>query len=1124
MAGPEDEMKSTFNYTRHSTQRSARKVWRGVFYAAALGLGLAPLSARAAEKTWDGSQSSDWFDGRNWTPQGVPGLNDTALVKGGRAITLSGRDTSVASLLLAGTSIDNGTLRSLSATTWTGGVVSCRLIASGRLDISGSADKSISDSDSVVNEGFASWSTPSDGAGRILMGTNSRFVNSAPATFAMGTDGTVFVIATGKAGAAINNAGAFLKSGGAGTTRLIGSSGVTFNQEGSLRANSGVLLLNGTLNFNQPSDITGAGLVRLGGTINLNRLLTIHVPVELAGGTLNGNALGSLAGTDSPLLRWTGGSMSGVVNITSSVPIEVSGSGTKYLLADCAINNASQFYWGTPAEGAGRILLKRRARFNNGAGAAFNATTDGTIFGFDDTTGDSLRAVFNNAGLFAKTGGAGTTTFSANAFADMANSGAVGANSGALAFGSRLDLDEGARIVGAGTLRMTAGRTFVNAATPLGSVFETAGGILSGKAAGSLNNAGGSLRWLNGTVEGTLNLGAGLPFEISGLADKSLAQGAVINSGGSATWSTPADGAGRILMARNSAFNILAGGAFTAASGGNVFRFSEPLLASEAFAANVSNAGLLALAPAGGARRFEGNINFSNLGALSLGTGLLSVPRFANGPAGTVAITVGGDAAGTTQGALVVGGKAILAGNLSISLAPGFVPASGSAFNVVTYGVREGAFGSASGLDLGGGRSLAPSYEANALRLTARSLPIGSTITPSRGFVGDTVTLSGLNLADASAVLFSGLAGGVPGSIVGRAAGSLQVLVPLGARSGAVSVQNPSGTTALVAFYVLPRLLSLSARSGLPGSTLVLGGTGFTGGSTPVVRFGAVPARITSISAQGDRIEVIVPEAASTGFVSVATGIGVASSPYAFTLLPQIVSFTPASAVPGSRISITGRGLVGVRAVYFGVAPALFSAISPTLVQAFVPAGARSGRITILTSGGAARSETDFHPAPRLLAFAPSAGIAGSVIAISGAGLSEVTSVRIGEVSMPFSRISDTSLRAVVPANAVSGRLSVATLGGTALSATAFTVLPSITSFSPTSGPVGTTVTIQGSGLSDVRSASINGRAAAFTRLSANALSIVIPTGATSGRIVLTTAAGSVTSAGTFTVASAPAA
>jgi hypothetical protein len=98
--------------------------------------------------------------------------------------------------------------------------------------------------------------------------------------------------------------------------------------------------------------------------------------------------------------------------------------------------------------------------------------------------------------------------------------------------------------------------------------------------------------------------------------------------------------------------------------------------------------------------------------------------------------------------------------------------------------------------------------------------------------------------------------------------------------------------------------------------------------------------------------------------------------------------------------------------------------------------------------------------------------------------------------------------------------LSVTTPGGTAASASTFAVVnpPAITSFSPTSGPAGTTVTINGSGLTGATAVAFNRRGASFSVTSDAVIQSIVPAGAATGPVSVTTPGGSATSAGNFTV------
>ncbi len=87
----------------------------------------------------------------------------------------------------------------------------------------------------------------------------------------------------------------------------------------------------------------------------------------------------------------------------------------------------------------------------------------------------------------------------------------------------------------------------------------------------------------------------------------------------------------------------------------------------------------------------------------------------------------------------------------------------------------------------------------------------------------------------------------------------------------------------------------------------------------------------------------------------------------------------------------------------------------------------------------------------------------------------------------------------------------------------AFTTLspvqPVISAFTPTSGPVGTPVTITGSNFTGATSVAFNGVVATgFTIVSANQIRANVPAGAATGKISVTTATGTATSANDFAV------
>lgn len=145
-------------------------------------------------------------------------------------------------------------------------------------------------------------------------------------------------------------------------------------------------------------------------------------------------------------------------------------------------------------------------------------------------------------------------------------------------------------------------------------------------------------------------------------------------------------------------------------------------------------------------------------------------------------------------------------------------------------------------------------------------------------------------------------------------------------------------------------------------------------------------------------------------------------------------------------------------------------------------------------------------------------GTAGQKVEILGQGFTGTTSVKFGTGSATFTVVSDTYLTTTVPTSGTTGTVTVTTPGGTLKSKQLFKVIPVISSFTPTSGPVGTQVTITGTGLTGATKVTFGGVSATFTVNSGTQVTATVPSGAVTGKIKITTKGGSATSSGTFTV------
>jgi IPT/TIG domain/Right handed beta helix region len=242
-----------------------------------------------------------------------------------------------------------------------------------------------------------------------------------------------------------------------------------------------------------------------------------------------------------------------------------------------------------------------------------------------------------------------------------------------------------------------------------------------------------------------------------------------------------------------------------------------------------------------------------------------------------------------------------------------------------------------------------------------------------------------------------------------------------------------------------------------------------------------------------------------------------------------ITSFSPTSGSASTTVTIVGTGFLHTRDVAFnGATTTSFSVVSDSQINATVPSSATTGPISVTTIRTAASTTTAFTvaqttSAPQISSFSPTSGPVGTSVTINGSGFSTASGVKFNGNSASFKANSNSQIVTTVPTGATTGGISVTDTGGTAVSPTAFTVTqsttaPQISSFTPTSGSTGTSVTISGSGFTGATSVAFNGTKAAFTVSSASQISTSVPTGATTGAISVTTSAGTATSSSSFTV------
>jgi uncharacterized repeat protein (TIGR01451 family) len=369
--------------------------------------------------------------------------------------------------------------------------------------------------------------------------------------------------------------------------------------------------------------------------------------------------------------------------------------------------------------------------------------------------------------------------------------------------------------------------------------------------------------------------------------------------------------------------------------------------------------------------------------------------------------------------------------------------------------------------------------------------------------------------------------------------------VPTTATSGYIHVfLNGTEVISPQPFIIVPTntpyATNFSPLYGAPNTTVTISGVHFITGKATNATFNGVisktVAHLTPVINSDNSMTVTAPDGVISGPLVIlslngtahdfSTATNVISTATNFFAAPGVASFSPASGRPNTNIVISGTNFVAASAVSFGSAAALsFTVVNNSTINATVPTNASTASIVVAAPTGTvfapASSPTSFKMLPTIFSFSPASGAANTLVTISGAGLNEKTShpdVTIGGGTVvTFGTISPNTLSFNVPTTAASGLITVTTTNGTITSADVFYLPASITSFTPIGGGPGTIVQITGKNFTNASAVSFNGTpATSFGVTNNTTVGAVVPVGATSGLITITTPFGTTNSSTLF--------
>ena len=333
-----------------------------------------------------------------------------------------------------------------------------------------------------------------------------------------------------------------------------------------------------------------------------------------------------------------------------------------------------------------------------------------------------------------------------------------------------------------------------------------------------------------------------------------------------------------------------------------------------------------------------------------------------------------------------------------------------------------------------------------------------------------------------------------------------------------------AGTTGTLTVTLAPASTaagSLMVSSANPAVATVPASVSFTAGQT------TVPITVTAVAA------------GSTTVTATLNGGSAASQVTVSPAVPTITGFTPTSGQPGTSVTVTGTNFINVQTVTLHGVSSTFTVTGPTTLIAVIPPTATTGSFTVQTLAGTATSAANFTviPAPTITSLQPAAlsmlqGSTGTLTVTLDAVQTTDTAVTLASSTPTVATVPGSI---TVPATQLSAPIAVtgvalgqaditASLNGTSATST-ITVAPgppSLTSFSPSTGPVGTVVTLTGTSFNPLLASNqvmIGGRPVIVSSVNSAGTTMVVtvPTGVTSGLVTVATPQGTAASTQSFT-------
>jgi tripartite motif-containing protein 71 len=369
-----------------------------------------------------------------------------------------------------------------------------------------------------------------------------------------------------------------------------------------------------------------------------------------------------------------------------------------------------------------------------------------------------------------------------------------------------------------------------------------------------------------------------------------------------------------------------------------------------------------------------------------------------------------------------------------------------------SFGAENGQLNQPQGVSFDNAGNLYVPDEFNRRVVKFSSLAVLSFSVPAAN-VGATVVLNGSGFSAVGSENFVKF-NGVSATVANSTATTITVTVPNGVTTGPISVARSGYTvSSSTEFVALPvEINSFSPQIGSVNTSVIITGKGFSSiKENNVVKFNGKVAQVTS--SLPTSIGVLVPEGVIPGKISVTIGDQSVTSSEDFGGEFSVSSFSPASALPNSDLTVFGTGFSTIttnQVVKFqsesGTVDAVVKSASLTSLVVSVPPNSVTGKISVIRGTSTVVSSNEFLKLPfSITSFSPASGAVGTAVTISGSGFSSVNGnnvVKFGDLEAFTISNTPTSITLLVPvAPSMPVKVSITTEGQTIVSESNFNII-----------------------------------------------------------------------------------